>query len=67
MSDIRKAWKAHHRLMRIAVRESAKAAADALLFGTAFVQFHSDGTVRHVPLQQLQLTPPLKPWPEGTR
>lgn len=63
----RQAWKAHHRLMRIAARESAKAAADALLFGTGFVRFHSDGTVQHVPLQQVQLTPPLKRWPEGYR
>jgi hypothetical protein len=44
----REIWKVYYRTLRIAQREAAKAAVDAMIFGTGFVFVSNEGFINHI-------------------
>ena len=50
-STSRVIWRAIYRLARISIRESAKAASDAMIYGVGFVHFGDEP--RHVPTGEI--------------
>ena len=48
----REHWKKIYRALRIARRESMKAAHDLMIFGTGIVRVDSQGNAKHVPIKE---------------
>jgi hypothetical protein len=48
----REYWKLRWRMIRIARRETSKATADMVVYGTSIVRVSLDGLAEHIPIQQ---------------
>ena len=66
MTEARRRWKVYYRLLRIARRESWKAAMDMAIYGTGYIHVdpNNPDLCQHIPIQDIRIDPVKGPqWP----
>lgn len=67
MTTAKEWWKKHYRLLRIARRETLKAAVDTMLYGNGFITINDKGEAERLPPESIKIAiDPAGPGPDIT-